>query len=325
MKPKTLNGLMKYMRDEKGIAIAGGQKRKLKNIGYYHGYKGYRYQGKSTNKLNYSDFNELMSVYDFDMELKVITYPKIMFLETAIKNYTLEIILEEAKSSNFNDIYSKCLLAYKEEKKGSTAYRKRVEKRLNLRNQIYNSLTRDYRNGKTVVQHFFHKDANPPIWAIFEIISMGDLGTFISCMNRDLRIDLSKDLGINTAYIGNGEVATGVVYTLKELRNAVAHNEAIFDTRFKTGEIRGQLKKCIEADTGITGINFNSIVDYFILIAYMLKNLRVSKTEIKQFIGSFKQAIEKLRKNVPISLYNKIIPTDTRKKIQQLEVYVSKK
>lgn len=155
MKPKTLNGLMKYMRNEKGIDISGNQKRKLKNIGYYHGYKGYRYQGKSTNKLNYSNFNELLSVYDFDMELKTIIYPKIMFLETAIKNYTLEIVLEDAKSSNFNDIYSKCLLAYKEEKKETNAYKKRVEKRLNLRNQIYSSLTRDYRNGKTVVQHFF--------------------------------------------------------------------------------------------------------------------------------------------------------------------------
>lgn len=325
MKPKSLDGLMEYMRDTKGISIEESQKRNLRNIGYYHGYKGYRYQGTAENILSYSDFDELMSVYNFDMELKTIVYPKIMFLETAIKNYTLEIILEDAKSSSFNDIYLKCLLAYKEESKGTKAYEKQVEKRLNLRNQIYNTLTRDYRNRKSVVQHFFHKDINPPIWAIFEIVSMGDLGTFIACMNRDLRINLSKELGFNTAFIGNGEVAIGVVYTLKELRNAVAHNEAVFDTRFRTGEIRGQFKKCIEADTGITGINFNSIVDYFILIVYMLNNLKVLKTEIKQFIESFKQAIEKLRKNVPISLYSKIIPTDTRKKIQQLENDILKK
>ena len=57
----------------------------------------------------------------------------------------------------------------------------------------------------------------------------------------------------------------------------------------------------------------------------MLNNLKVLKTEIKQFTESFKQAIEKLRKNVPISLYSKIIPTDTRKKIQQLENDILKK
>jgi len=40
--PKTTEELMRYLSDEKGMAIAGVvQKRKLMNIGYYHGYKGY--------------------------------------------------------------------------------------------------------------------------------------------------------------------------------------------------------------------------------------------------------------------------------------------
>lgn len=34
-KPKTTNGLMNYLRDEKGINIGGSiQKRKLMNMGY---------------------------------------------------------------------------------------------------------------------------------------------------------------------------------------------------------------------------------------------------------------------------------------------------
>lgn len=41
--PKSTDGLMRYLRNKKGIAISGSsQKRKLMNIGYYHGYKGYR-------------------------------------------------------------------------------------------------------------------------------------------------------------------------------------------------------------------------------------------------------------------------------------------
>lgn len=70
MKPKSLDGLMEYMRDTKGIFIEESQKRDLRNIGYYHGYKGYRYQGTTENVLSYSDFDELMSVYNFDMELQ---------------------------------------------------------------------------------------------------------------------------------------------------------------------------------------------------------------------------------------------------------------
>lgn len=49
--PKTLNSLMKHLRNC-GIAIKGSaQKRKLKNIGYYHGYKGYRFAGVVSRKL----------------------------------------------------------------------------------------------------------------------------------------------------------------------------------------------------------------------------------------------------------------------------------
>lgn len=69
--PKSTNGLMRYLRDEKGIAISGAsQKRKLMNIGYYHGYKGYRYIYAPSNHVPYTKFEELVAVYDFDTQLK---------------------------------------------------------------------------------------------------------------------------------------------------------------------------------------------------------------------------------------------------------------
>ena len=57
--PKTLNSLMKHLRDG-GIAIDGSaQKRRLKNIGYYHGYKGYRFAGNASNRLPLTDFSQV--------------------------------------------------------------------------------------------------------------------------------------------------------------------------------------------------------------------------------------------------------------------------
>lgn len=44
MRIKSVNVLMKYLRDKKNISIGGqAQKLKLRQIGYYHGYKGYRF------------------------------------------------------------------------------------------------------------------------------------------------------------------------------------------------------------------------------------------------------------------------------------------
>ena len=88
---------MAHMRDEKNIEIKGSsQKRKLRNMGYFHGYKGYRYCNSPDNKLPYDNFNQIQAVYDFDMKLKTIFYSRIMFVETAIKNYSLEVIIDEA-------------------------------------------------------------------------------------------------------------------------------------------------------------------------------------------------------------------------------------
>ena len=61
MKTKTVNALMKYLRDKKGIQIEGSsQKQKLRSIGYYYGYKGYRCFSSPSNHLAYTDFNQLL-------------------------------------------------------------------------------------------------------------------------------------------------------------------------------------------------------------------------------------------------------------------------
>jgi len=50
---KSLNSLMRHIRDSSGIRIGGGSdKRALAQMGYFHGYKGYRYSGTATKLRN---------------------------------------------------------------------------------------------------------------------------------------------------------------------------------------------------------------------------------------------------------------------------------
>ena len=98
-KPKNIDSLMEYMQIEKNIKIDGSlQKKQLRYMGYFHGYKGYRYHNKPNNQFSYNSFDEIQAVYDFDMALKGVFYSQIMFLETTLKNYALEVILEESGS-----------------------------------------------------------------------------------------------------------------------------------------------------------------------------------------------------------------------------------
>ena len=113
-KPKSINALMAYMRDEKGLSISGSSdKKKLRYMGYFHGYKGYRFHNNPANTYAFNSFDEVQAIYDFDMAIKTMFYPEIMFLETAFKNYVLEVILEDAESKRFANIYAKLLTDYK--------------------------------------------------------------------------------------------------------------------------------------------------------------------------------------------------------------------
>lgn len=161
---KSIDSLMKYLRDNHGIVISGSShKQKLRNIGYYHGFKGYRFINAPSRKIRYTDFNQVLAVNTYDMELKSLFYPQIMFIETALKNYFLEIILQHGRTENFNTIYDLLLTYYKSHPISSKQYKIALNKRLRLRDQFYNVLTRDYSNDKQVVQHFYHKDEPVPI------------------------------------------------------------------------------------------------------------------------------------------------------------------
>lgn len=85
LKVKTTNALMKYLRNKHGLIIGGTKdKRNLINIGYYHGYKGYRYINNPLNRISINSFSEIVSIVNFDSKLKSLLYPHLMQIETIV-------------------------------------------------------------------------------------------------------------------------------------------------------------------------------------------------------------------------------------------------
>ena len=318
-KPKSINALMAHMRDDKNIQINGSlQKRKLRTIGYFHGYKGYRYYNSPSNLFPYSNFDELQAVYDFDMRLKTIFYPKLIFIETAIKNYSLEVILSESNSSRFADIYALIMNDYKNHTVGSSPYKKAMNHRLSVRNRVYSNLSRDY-SKNNIVNHYYDSDRPVPIWAVFETLSLGEFGNFIKCLNQSVRKRISKSVGINQGRDSDGRMLENIVFTIKDLRNAVAHNNTIFDTRFRTITVKKTLINYLSGELGITNVDFKTIVDYFVLLFFVMKLLGCTKTELSSFIKQFEDACETFRKQVPTNIYSTIVYTNTRTKLNALK------
>lgn len=115
-----------------------------------------------------------------------------------------------------------------------------------------------------------------------------------------------------------------LIYTTKDLRNAIAHNDVVFDTRFKTGSIDKQMSNAISNAVNVSGITFDTITDYLVLLIYQLKLIGISKTELRKLISGFSEAQERLRSAIPTSAYSQIIHTDNNHKIQALKAYIGK-
>ena len=101
-KAKTINGLMIHLRDDCNINI-NGSKDKLQLTQY--GYKGYRFIKKRQNTIPYTNFSEIVAVINYDNALKKLVYPALMFIEMAVKNYTLEQIVPGMKDKSIGNIY----------------------------------------------------------------------------------------------------------------------------------------------------------------------------------------------------------------------------
>ena len=303
---KSTDALMRHLRNN-GIAISGSsQKQQLINTGYFHGYKGYRFFISSSNRIPFSSYNEINATIQYDTKLKSLLYGKIMYIETALKNIALNTIMTEVGSSSIYDMYSKAVSSYKNAPpKSSEDMKKKLQNnKLNLQGSIQNSIAAAYRKENPKITHFYNNVNynDVPLWAIFEILTMGDFGYLLSCLTIDMREKISRAIGINLSCDTNRELLYKYVYTLKDLRNAIAHNEVVYDTRFKKMDPSKPMKQCLTQEMKLPYMNFKCIGDYIILICYYLKLLKVSKNEIKTFIREF----EKITTDYEASVNSKV-------------------
>ena len=59
---KSLNALMRHMRSSAGVDVRGSaHKRALAHMGYFHGYKGYRFSGSPSRRIPYAGFDDQLS------------------------------------------------------------------------------------------------------------------------------------------------------------------------------------------------------------------------------------------------------------------------
>lgn len=121
----------------------------------------------------------------------------------------------------------------------------------------------------------------------------------------------------------DGKITEFIIYAIKDLRNAVAHNNTIFDTRFQTSTINNRLVFLLETEVGTTGLDFKYIYTYIVLITYVLRKMGETKTSCKHFITEFIDCTDSLRKQISPNICNQILGTQQRAHLRQLQNFIS--
>jgi abortive infection bacteriophage resistance protein len=326
MSYKTTDALLRHLR-KSGIKINGAkQKRQLVNTGYFHGYKGYRFFGNAQRRLPFKSYDEIYATIQYDSNLKALLYGKMMYIETAVKNIALESILVNSNSESIQKMFDKVVSGYHNAPANATMEQKRKmqQNKLNLQNSIQSSLAFAYKKNNPKITHFYNNvgSSEVPVWALFEIMTMGDLGYLLSCLTYDVRDDISKRLGINVSCDTDRELIYKYIYTLKDLRNAIAHNAVVFDTRFRNIDPSPAMKQCLKLEIGLPYVNFKTIGDYIILMCYYMKLLKLSKTEIKAFIREFEKITDNYRIAVSPNVAAIVIHPDLSSRMNILKKYI---
>ncbi len=326
MSYKTTDALMRHLRSS-GITISGSkQKQQLINTGYFHGYKGYRFFQSAQKRLPFVSYDEVYATIQYDSDLKALLYGKMMYIETAVKNIALESILIKANSESIQDMYDKVVSGYNNAPATATTEQKKKmqQNKLSLQNTIQSSLAYAYKKNNPKITHFYNNVgySDVPIWALFEIMTMGDLGYLLSCLTYDVRDDISRRLGFNVSCDTNRQLIYKYIYTLKDLRNAIAHNAVVFDTRFRNIDPTSAMKQCLKLEIGLPYVNFKTIGDYIILMCYYMKLLKVSKTEINAFIREFEKIINRYVQAVNSNVISIVIHPDWKARMNILKNHI---
>ena len=319
--PQTINGLMRHLRNDCNVNINGSyQKQQLVSYGYYHGYKGYRFFARSNNPIPYTDFSEVVAVIEYDNNLKAAFYPELMFIETAIKNIVCNESICGLKNGTFEYLY-------KERMSDNPGNTNLLQKRLRLRNSVFSKLSEKYQREENsdnqMIRHFYNRGEDAPLWVVFEILYLSDLACFFECLNTSNRTSILNALDMLDVSIDtNRNLLTQMLYTLKSLRNAVAHNNIVFDTRFKDRNVSNVLKRWLEKETGINNITLYSLIDYVILMCCILKRVDFSNTRAKKILDKYEAENSHLQSSVTPSIYSQIISSSVATKISGLKTYL---
>lgn len=240
--------------------------------------------------------SSIVYIYLFDNRLKAAFYPWIMRTETALKNCIPESMCAEAARQNitatYDDICKHCFDASAKDHYSQLSF---------LSSKIAKSCGQ---GGRAVVRHFTDASRGVPIWALLEVLTLGEFGAIYGCLSHEIKDDVYKKLGMpqrvwdsslpNVPKKDRKDLLQALLNAMTSLRNSIAHDNVIADARFAVKNKPGA-ETCVFFDQtfglGPNAISFSDLPDYMLLVCFFMVSLGFTKTDCKAFVRSYEQVL----------------------------------
>ena len=210
----------------------------LKNNNYYeliNGYKDFFIDKKKTEEekkdVYKSDiaFEDIVSLYEFDFEIRSIILKCILKIENIIKTKLAYYFSEKYNQEyNYLNIHN-----YNDNIKS-------VKIIADISNIIkVNMVGSKNEEMKNILEYYLEKHQNIPLWVLIKKFTFGKLSKFYSALIEEIQFKICNDIEefylkeYNKSISMNNETLSQILEFINIVRNICAHNEKLYNIKYK--------------------------------------------------------------------------------------------
>lgn len=226
MKPfLTYQQQIQKLRDDKKLVIEDEEKAiaLLKKHSYFALVSGYKrpFKKKDGTYRDFTTLEDIYALYTFDNALRNVVLSKILIVEKHVKSLL---------SYSFCEEYGSLQQAYLDATKYDyvPANQEGINKLVSKLTQIAKD-PKDY----PYIQHQKDIYGNIPLWVMVKALPMGSISKMYSYLTPSVKSKISKEY----KHVNEDELSR-MLDLLSRVRNVCAHNERLFDYKYRKGAIK---------------------------------------------------------------------------------------
>jgi abortive infection bacteriophage resistance protein len=211
-------------------------------------------------------FSQIIELYDFDKELRLLIFEAIEKIEVSIRaKWAYELALRYGSHAHLNHQITKSSDLYNKDTNG-------IKKAVEQSKEIF-------------IQHHLKKyhEASPPIWVVSEVLSLGLLSRLYNNLDDITLVGFkhSAKEAIANAYTLDFSILESWLHALTQIRNFSAHHARVWNREFTVTPKLVRSKPSILK--GQFEIGSRKLYNVLVIILYLLDQIDTNHTLRKRF------------------------------------------